>query len=553
MRRLAVALATFVVLVTASPAHAAPPPPAAVTYRPPVDAPIVDPFRPPPENWNAGNRGIEYATTPGTPVGAAAAGEVVFAGPVAEELHVVVLHADGLRTSYSFLASIAVHRGETVRQGQTVGTTKDRFHFGVRAGDAYLDPALLFTGGPPQVYLVPEEQRRPQTEAQERAGVARMVQGWGSRALAGGAAAIGWAKDRGVEAVGGEVADRLDELRGAIRFAKENQPITHVARFAIAAHEWWGSRATCTPASVAPPPLPERHMAVMVGGLGSTSEGDSIDTVDTAGLGYARDDVVRYSYLGGTTGEHPYAPTDTTADIHQSAKHLRELLQRVAAAHPGVPIDVIAHSQGGIVARTALTDEVDGHDPRLPAVQSLITLSSPHRGAPIGTLATMVGHTTAGEAAETALHAVLADKVDPRGSSVAQLAEESAFMAALNDRPLPAGLRVTSIGAREDWMVPAGVTKLDGANNVTVSAPGHLLEHSAMPGAPQTQREIALGLAGMAPTCQSFADFAADAVVSDAIRSAESGGAAALWAGGHYLDRGASEALPTPTVPRRTD
>jgi len=89
MRRLAVVLATLVALVSCAPAFAAAP--AAVTYRPPVDAPVVDPFRPPPEDWNSGNRGLEYATVPGTPVTAAAAGQVVFAGQVGGSLHVVVL------------------------------------------------------------------------------------------------------------------------------------------------------------------------------------------------------------------------------------------------------------------------------------------------------------------------------------------------------------------------------------------------------------------------------------------------------------------------------
>lgn len=68
MRRLAVVLAAFVALVPVMPALAAGAPPATVTYRPPVDAPVVDAFRPPPENWNAGNRGIEYAARPGTSV-----------------------------------------------------------------------------------------------------------------------------------------------------------------------------------------------------------------------------------------------------------------------------------------------------------------------------------------------------------------------------------------------------------------------------------------------------------------------------------------------------
>ena len=48
-------------------------------YRAPVDAPVTDPFRPPPEPWSPGNRGIEYATVPGTPVRAIGPGAVVFA------------------------------------------------------------------------------------------------------------------------------------------------------------------------------------------------------------------------------------------------------------------------------------------------------------------------------------------------------------------------------------------------------------------------------------------------------------------------------------------
>ena len=545
MRRLALVLATLFALCAAPPARAGAP--AAVTYRPPVDAPVVDPFRPADPNWTAGNRGLEYATTPGTAVAASAAGEVVFAGPVGDGLHVVVLHDDGLRTSYSFLQLVAVKRGQKVAQGQTVGTAQARFHFGVRAGEAYLDPALLFGGGPPQVHLVPDELRRPQTEAKEREGLARMFAGWGSRAIAAGGAAIEWARDRAVQ----EVVDRVDEVRGLALLGYEGRPLTHVGRFAAAAWDWWEARETCTAESVPTPRLQERRVVVMVAGLGSNSDRDSIDAVDTAALGYAPADVVRYSYLGGTREERAYAATDTTADIHRSAKHLRELLERVAAERPGMPIDIIAHSQGGIVARTALTDEVDGHDPRLPQVKSLVTLSTPHQGAPIATLATMAGHTQIGGDVEKALHDARPDKVDPQGTSVKQLAEHSIFMLGLNMRPMPAGVNVTSIGAREDWMVPAGMTHLDGAHNVIVSAPGRLTEHSDMPGAPETQREIALGVAGMAPTCQSFGDFVADAVVSDYIRTAENAAAAGVWIAGRRLDKGIKATKPT--VPRRSN
>jgi hypothetical protein len=439
-----------------------------------------------------------------------------------------------------------------VAQGQTVGTAADRFHFGARAGDAYLDPARLFGDGPPEVHLVPDEVRRPGTEGEERAGLSRLVRAIGGWATDTAAESFDWARDRTVAGI----VDHLDELRGAIHYAEELQPLTHLERFVRAVDDWRKAQETCTPAAVPAPRLQERHLAVLVAGLGSTSAKDeehkpAIAHVDTAALGYAPSDVVRYSYNGGTIDDHGYAGADTTVDIRHSARRLRELLERLEAEHPGVPIDIIAHSQGGIVARSALTDEVDGADPRLPQVASLITLGSPHLGAPGATALAMFGHTTVGEVAETGTHALLPGAIDPGALSLRQMAEESDFMRELSRRPLPAGLRATSIGAREDLIVPAGVTHLDGANNVIVSVPGHATEHSDLPGSAQARREIALGLAGMAPTCQSLGDALADAAVSDVIRGGEEAVGAAAWGGGRYLDR-RPEPLG-PSIPRRYD
>ena len=103
---------------------------AVVRYQPPVDAPVTDPFRPPSTPYGPGNRGIEYATVPGTRVHAAADGVVVFAGPVAGGLHVTVLHRDGVRTTYSFLAAIRVSRGEDLRVGDVVGIAASMLHVG---------------------------------------------------------------------------------------------------------------------------------------------------------------------------------------------------------------------------------------------------------------------------------------------------------------------------------------------------------------------------------------------------------------------------------------
>ena len=138
---LAIAFAMTCGAATCAPAGAAAGPP---VYRPPTDAPVLDPFRPPPEPWLPGNRGIEYATTVGSPVRAIGPGAVAFAGPVAGRLVVTVNHPDGVRSSYVGLAGIAVSVGDRVDAGQIIGLSADRLHLGVRRGDRYLDPAGLW-------------------------------------------------------------------------------------------------------------------------------------------------------------------------------------------------------------------------------------------------------------------------------------------------------------------------------------------------------------------------------------------------------------------------
>jgi murein DD-endopeptidase MepM/ murein hydrolase activator NlpD len=112
-------------------------------WLPPVDAPVVDPFRPPSCAWCAGNRGLEYGTSGGTIVRAVAAGEVTFSGTVAGVRYVVVRHADGRRATYGGLATSPVHTGDVVAARSVVGTTDGHLHFGLREGDLYLDPAPL--------------------------------------------------------------------------------------------------------------------------------------------------------------------------------------------------------------------------------------------------------------------------------------------------------------------------------------------------------------------------------------------------------------------------
>lgn len=119
-----------------------------VLYQWPVTAAVVDGFRPPSHFAGAGNRGLEFGTAGGEPVVAAASGQVVFAGAIAGANFVTVQHRDGLRTSYSHIRNVTVFVGNIVAGGTAIGQAETGFHFGVRVGDTYLDPAVLLTPVP---------------------------------------------------------------------------------------------------------------------------------------------------------------------------------------------------------------------------------------------------------------------------------------------------------------------------------------------------------------------------------------------------------------------
>ena len=124
---------------------------------PPVDPPLlVAPFDPPAHDWLPGHRGVDLAAGAGTPVHAARAGTVVWAGPLAGRGVVVVEHDDGLRTTYEPVDAVVVE-GEQVAAGQLLGTVGDGdvhcgrvprcLHWGLRRGRDYLDPWRLLRPG----------------------------------------------------------------------------------------------------------------------------------------------------------------------------------------------------------------------------------------------------------------------------------------------------------------------------------------------------------------------------------------------------------------------
>jgi murein DD-endopeptidase MepM/ murein hydrolase activator NlpD len=107
---------------------------------PPVSASVSRGYNP------ANPNGVAYAVPAGTPVKAAAAGEVAL---ISEELGgmgtiVLIRHQDDLMTTYSTLSDVRVKRGDAVAAGAVIGTVAPRdqpeLQFDVFRGTTAVDP-----------------------------------------------------------------------------------------------------------------------------------------------------------------------------------------------------------------------------------------------------------------------------------------------------------------------------------------------------------------------------------------------------------------------------
>jgi murein DD-endopeptidase MepM/ murein hydrolase activator NlpD len=99
--------------------------------------------------------GMDIAAPAGTPIQAAAAGQVVFSGTQAGYGNVVVIqHEEGYSTLYAHTTANLVSVGTTVSQGQPIATvgstgrsTGPHLHFEVRKDGKRLDPVQFFAAG----------------------------------------------------------------------------------------------------------------------------------------------------------------------------------------------------------------------------------------------------------------------------------------------------------------------------------------------------------------------------------------------------------------------
>jgi triacylglycerol esterase/lipase EstA (alpha/beta hydrolase family) len=146
-------------------------------------------------------------------------------------------------------------------------------------------------------------------------------------------------------------------------------------------------------------------------------------------------------------------------------------------------VDILAHSQGGIIARTFLAS-TRAWDPALPRVEHLVTFATPHKGAPLAGAARTLANGTAGERLLVDALAALSRRrmglPGPRAPAVAQLAPGSDLLDGLAREDVVFGTRALALAIPNDLLVPADRARWDGTRNRVVGPTGGHEGHSGI-------------------------------------------------------------------------
>jgi len=526
----------------------------------PVEGSVVRPFRAPVRQFGSGHRGVDLAAAPGTAVRAANDGVVVFAGSVAGSLHVVVAHDGGIRTSSSFLSRVDVRVGQRVARGAVIGVAGGSgdghgagvLHLGVRVGDRYVDPMLLF--GPVDlteiVRLVPVSADgladTTTTAAERRAIAEEFLADWDDEGCAGALGEIGFlgigdvvngacgalvgAAEAGLDAMvwaGGEIADAAKKLAPVIwqvvqRIASVGGTILEAVEFVTGLrHAAAQLVAAAFEVIVAyglsalerlqacPQPAPKPHgagsgnLAMVVAGLGSSrrrrADGSLAPSaaIDREVLGYRKGEVAYFSY---DPDKPTYRGPDTFGDLHAQARSLGEQLRALEAEHPGRSVDLIGHSQGGVVISLFLAEHYRGHEADYPPIANVVTFASPLQGTPTASVASAVDDTIGGRLAFLAIKRVRKDL--PLGSkAIDQLDPRSSTIDVISDASFEAP-RFLSVMASQDLVVPSTQGDVSGGKKVVVnvgSLPWPFDDHTGIMRDDDAKSAAQAHLAGGAP------------------------------------------------------
>jgi hypothetical protein len=535
---------------------------------PPVDGPVVRPFVAPIAVYAAGHRGVDLAAAPGTPVRAANDGTVSFAGTVAGSLHVVVAHAGGIRTSYSYLASADVHTGDPVRRGQVIGHAGGSgeahepgvLHFGVRVGDRYVDPMLLFR---PRdltqiVRLVPVSEREA-AEHPDPWDERRELQAWIESQFDGCALcrASAWVSEHAataleagidvLEAAGeagralaaaadGALAVTLDAVVAAQAVARDallSTPLGLALRDVVAGGAaflgWFGRECD----EQAPPANGEGgsgNAVMAVSGIDSHRERGDDSSFDLAAgkLGYERAERFWFSYRRGSDS---FKKRDTHGNLREKARMLGEQLRKAAREQPHRTFDLIGHSQGGVVIALFLATIYRGHESEYPPIENVVTFAAPLKGTPLASRGDSVARNPVGEALMEGIGAADLPIPDPLATSIRQLAEGSDVIQDIEAAGIPEAVHFTSIAGVEDWQVPVRSTELDGVDHQAVDVGGLGDSHSAIVRDQRALMSARAALEHRDLPCTSLSENVKATLGSTLLSGLERGGALGLGVG----------------------
>src|SRR5262245_30001914 len=124
-----------------------------------------------------------------------------------------------------------------------------------------------------------------------------------------------------------------------------------------------------------------------------------------------------------------------TRPVDELARLVADRVERLVHDHRCERIDIVGHSEGGLLARYYV-QKLNG----ARRVRHLVTLGTPHRGTPWAYSGHLVG------------------RVLP---SLRQMAPGSALLRDLTDDRFPASVRLTSIYSQRDSICPPSACRLD--------------------------------------------------------------------------------------------
>jgi len=138
-------------------------------------------------------------------------------------------------------------------------------------------------------------------------------------------------------------------------------------------------------------------------------------------------------------GVSPSSPVQGTGNIVTSAAQLATFVAKVRAATGANKVDLVGHSQGGMMPRYYI-----GHG-GASAVHALVALAPSNHGTTLDGIESLAAAFKAASPAEAA--------VSPACAACSQQMRNSAFLRALNEQPAAPGVRYTVIESKDDEVV----------------------------------------------------------------------------------------------------